>query len=352
VTPSCPSIIKQTSTKVRCYAGAPPRERIGRRRRYRSAVPDRYDLLVLGDANPDLILTGDVEPAFGQVERLVDDARMTIGGSGAIVACGAAQLGLRVAFCGVVGHDPFGRFMFDELTARGVDATALIVDPERPTGVTVILAHKNDRAILTQPGAIGDLKVERIHPTLLDVARHIHVSSYFLQRGLTAELPGLFERLHARGATTSLDPNWDPAERWDGGLRALFPQIDVFLPNANEAMRIAGMDSLGDAVSTLASETGLVVAKDGADGAVAATSNRLVRAPSAPIDVVDTTGSGDSFDAGFLASWLAGDPLERSLAIGNACGALSARALGGVDAQPTMDEVLAVVGGGVSRPAT
>jgi len=82
-------------------------------------VSDPFDLLVLGDANPDLVLTGDVEPRFGQTERLVDDARLTVGGSGAIAATGAARLGLRVAFCGVVGDDPFGDFLRDELGLTG-----------------------------------------------------------------------------------------------------------------------------------------------------------------------------------------------------------------------------------------
>ena len=71
-----------------------------------------FDILVLGDANPDLVMSGEtVEPAFGQAERLVDEGRLVIGGSGAIFACGAAKLGLRVAFAGVVGDDMFGRYM-------------------------------------------------------------------------------------------------------------------------------------------------------------------------------------------------------------------------------------------------
>jgi hypothetical protein len=95
------------------------------------------DILVLGDANPDLVLSGgDVVPAFGQAERLVDEARLVIGGSGAIFACGAAKLGLRVAFAGVVGDDMFGRFMCDQLHAHGIDTSAVAVLPERSTGVT------------------------------------------------------------------------------------------------------------------------------------------------------------------------------------------------------------------------
>ena len=303
-------------------------------------MPDRFDLLVLGDVNPDLILVGDVEPAFGQVERIVEDARLTVGGSGAIVACGAARLGLRTAICGVVGDDVFGRFMRDELERRGVDIAGLVVEPGRPTGLTVVLARPDDRAILTRPGAIADLRADRIDRGVLDAARHAHVASYFLQDALRPTLPGLFERVRANGATTSVDPNWDPSERWDDGLLELLPLTDVFLPNGEEAIRISGAASEEAAARTLASRAGVVVVKAGSDGAIAASGDALVRAPAATVEPVDATGAGDAFDAGFLASRLAGDPLERSLAIANAFGALSTRALGGVDAQPTMDEVL------------
>jgi sugar/nucleoside kinase (ribokinase family) len=306
-------------------------------------VSDPFDLLVLGDANPDLVLTGDVEPAFGQAERLVDGAHLTVGGSGAIVAAGAARLGLRVGFCGVVGDDQFGGFLRDELEHRGVDVGGLVIDANRPTGVTVVLARPDDRAILTHAGTIADLRVDLIDPTRLGRARHVHVSSYFLQRRLAPKLPALFERVRAGGATTSVDPNWDPAERWDGGLRDLLGHIDVFLPNATEVTRIADVTELDEAVLALAERAGVVVAKAGADGALAAHGERLVRAPAPSIEVVDTTGAGDAFDAGYLASMLAGDPVERSLAIANACGALSTRAVGGVDAQPTMDEVLTLL---------
>ena len=304
-------------------------------------MPDHVDLLILGDANPDLVLTGDVEPEFGQRERLLDGAHLTVGGSGAIVACGAARLGLRVAFCGVVGDDLFGRFMRDELDRRGVDVKGLVVAPDRSTGLTVVLARPDDRAILTHEGTIGDLRAGSIDPELLAAASHVHVASYFLQSRLAPDLPVLFERVRANGATTSVDPNWDPSERWDGGVRGLLSHTDVFLPNATEAVHIAGTASVDEAVIALAASAGLVVAKTGPDGAVASRGDELVRAPAPTVDTVDTTGAGDSFDAGFLVSWLAGDPLERALAIANACGGLSTRALGGVDAQPTIDEALA-----------
>jgi sugar/nucleoside kinase (ribokinase family) len=313
-------------------------------------VPDRIDLLVLGDVNPDLILVGDVQPSFGQVERIVEDARLTVGGSGAIVACGAARLGLRTAICGVVGEDVFGRFMREELERRGVDVGGLLVDPDRPTGLTVVLARgPGDRAILTRTGTIADLRSDRIDQNALEAARHVHVASYYLQDELRPGLPDLFERVRANGATTSLDPNWDPSERWDDGLLELLSLTDVLLPNAGEATRIAGTSSVEEAARSLASRASVVVVKAGPDGAIAASGSEVVRATAATVDAVDATGAGDAFDAGFLASRLGGDPLKRSLAIANACGALSTRALGGVDAQPSMDEVLELLEGRSDR---
>src|SRR5690242_825312 len=122
------------------------------------AVSPRLDLLILGDVNPDLVLRGNVHPRFGQAERLVEDARLTIGGSGAITACGAARLGLAVALCGVVGDDVFGRWIRDELAERGVGVEGIAIDPGRPTGLTVVLSEPQDRAILTHPGTIADLR--------------------------------------------------------------------------------------------------------------------------------------------------------------------------------------------------
>ena len=143
------------------------------------------DLLVLGDANPDLVVRGDVVPTFGQAEKLVDGAELVIGGSGGIMACGAARLGLRVGFAGIVGNDVFGRFMLEALTERGVDTRGCVVDPDRPTGLSIILSRRDDRAILTFLGTISDFRAEMVDHDLLRSARHVHVSSYFLQRSLT-----------------------------------------------------------------------------------------------------------------------------------------------------------------------
>jgi sugar/nucleoside kinase (ribokinase family) len=309
-------------------------------------VPPAFDLVILGDANPDLVLSGgDVVPAFGQAEHLVDDAHLTVGGSGGILACGAARLGLKVALCGVVGDDLFGRFMCDAFAERGIDTRGLVIDAERPTGLTVVLSGPNDRAMLTHVGTVDALRVDVLDQEVLADARHVHVSSYFLQRRLTPDLPEVFERLHERGVTTSVDPNWDPRQEWDGLLLGLLSRTDVFLPNAMEATRVARISDLDEALRRLSARAELVVVKNGERGAAASGRGEQVSAPGVPVRVVDTTGAGDSFDAGFLAAWLAGEPLARALAVANACGALSTRKLGGVDAQPTMEEAMQTVEG-------
>jgi sugar/nucleoside kinase (ribokinase family) len=302
-------------------------------------VPD-FDLLVLGDLNPDLVLRGEtVEPAFGQVEKVVDDADLLIGGSGAIVACGAARLGLRTAIAGVVGDDLFGRFMLDALRERDVDTSAVVVDPAQRTGVTVVLSKPaGDRAMLTYRGAISSLTADAVN---VASARHVHVASLFLQTALAPGLPDLFRAAREAGASTSIDPNWDPDERWDGGLRELLPLTGLFLPNGEEAMRIAGSDDPGDAARALAAQGPLVAVKLGAEGALAASGDELIEvAAPAGVDPVDTTGAGDSFDAGALAGLLEGWPPERMLELGCHCGALSTRAAGGTAAQPTLEEAL------------
>jgi sugar/nucleoside kinase (ribokinase family) len=298
------------------------------------------DLLVLGDCNPDLILCGDVEPEFGQTEKLLDEARLVIGGSGAIMACGAARLGVRTAFAGVVGDDVFGRFMLAALRERGVDTSPCLIDPNRPTGLSVILSRGEDRAILTSPGTIADLRGEVLDADLVRSARHVHVSSYYLQERLKPDLPGLFAGAHEAGTATSIDPNWDPSGGWDSGLLSLLDLTDCFFPNSAEARAITGIEDVDIAAEALAEHGTVVAVKFGQGGGLAMSGAEVVRSESIPANVVDTTGAGDSFDAGFLAGRLNGWPLDRCLAFAVACGSLSARAMGGTAAQPTMEEAL------------
>jgi sugar/nucleoside kinase (ribokinase family) len=301
-------------------------------------MPD-FDLVVVGELNADLLLGESAMPIFGQVEQLLDDATLVLGSSSAIFACGAARLGLRVAFCGKVGDDAFGRFVLNELWSRNIDTTGVTVDPAVKTGLTLIFSRDGDRALLTYLGSIEAFRFGEIDLALLDRARHLHLGSYFLQTALRPDVPRLFAAAHERGLTVSLDTNYDPAERWDG-LDEILPHVDIFLPNAAEALAISGAAELDQALAKLAATLPTVAIKCGADGAIARTGAATAHAPVTPVAVVDTTGAGDSFDAGFIYGSLQGWPLEQSLRFAVRCGALSTRAAGGTAAQATLAEAL------------
>lgn len=303
-----------------------------------------FDVVVVGELNADLILQGDVVPVFGQVEKLVDDATLTIGSSSAIFACGVARLGLRVAFVGKVGDDPIGRFMCDALAARGIDTRGVVVDPVLKTGLSVILSRGADRAILTYLGTIAALRAADVDRALLARARHLHLGSYFLHEALLPDIPRLFAETRAQGLTISLDTNYDPAERWDSGVAQVLPAVDLFFPNQTELCAIAGTPEVDAALARLAGLGPAVAVKLGADGAIARHGADVVTAPSIPVQLVDTTGAGDSFDAGYLYGHLAGWDPVRTLRFACICGALSTQGVGGATAQPTREQALAWMG--------
>ena len=301
-----------------------------------------FDLLVIGEINPDLIVLGkDVVPTFGQAEKLVDEARLTIGSSSVITACGAVRLGLTVAFIGLVGEDEFGHFMLKAMGERGIDVSACVIDASQPTGLTVILSTPDDRAMLTYPGAISLLRRDQIDESLFLQARHLHIGSYFLLDALRPELPGLLLTAKEQGLTTSLDGNWDPSGKWD--VSAVLPHLDILFPNKNEIQHITGEEEFFEAVNLLAGQVTTLAIKLGALGGLARRGDNMATAPAFAVEVKDTTGAGDSFNAGFLYGQLNDYTLEESLVLACACGSLSTRSTGGTAAQPTLREALAAI---------
>jgi len=298
-------------------------------------------VLVAGDANLDLVLRGDVVPRFGQAEQLLDGADLVLGSSAGIVAAGLARLGVDTALVARVGDDVFGDRTVELLAQAGVDSAGVRVVQE-PTGVSVILSAPEDRSILTLTGALAGVTGDEVRAGAQGVA-HVHFASYFLTPALARELPAVLADLRARGVGTSLDTNWDPAERWEGVAECL-PLVDLLLPNAAEAIALAavvGVDAadVEAAAIALASHGPIVVVKDGAAGGLAVEGDLVRRVPGLKLDVVDTTGAGDSFDAGFIAAWLEGLGLDAALRWAAVAGSLSTRGAGGTGGQATRHEI-------------
>ena len=177
---------------------------------------------------------------------------------------------------------------------------------------------------------------------VIERAGHLHVSSPYLQDALRPDLPAVLRRARAAGLTVSLDPGWDPREVFVD-LVPVLDAVDVFLPNEEEALRISGAPDVDGALAALAARVPLVVVKRGPRGAVAAEDGRTLAVAASPVEVVDATGAGDGFNAGFLWARLAGRPVEECLRAGAFAGAAATRAPGGTTAFPTAAELRAAV---------
>jgi len=295
----------------------------------------KFDVLTLGDLCVDLIVTGeDVTPRFGQVEKLVGDYTLEMGGSCSIFACQSARLGLRTAILGRVGDDSFGRLVVHRLEECGVDTRYVTIDPQVKTGLGIALCQDNDRAILTYMGTINVLRPGDVTDELLSEARHLHHGSYYLHTGLLPGIPAIFRRARRLGLSTSLDTNWDPQEVWDANLAEVLPNTDILMPNEQEARFISHRSSLAKSLARFHEQgVRLVTVKLGAQGALVDDGQATLRRKVAPVSGGDSIGAGDSFDAGFLAGWLRGLPLERCLELACACGSSVAAKVGGLAGQ-------------------
>ena len=293
----------------------------------------RFDVTIAGELNLDLILYGLPNPLPAEREVLAERMTLTLGSSSAIVAHNLAALGTSVGFQSRIGDDPLGQIALDRLAQAGVDVSLVRRKPGPvKSGLTVLLQHPDGRNILTYPGTIAELTLGDLDLTYLSNARHFHLSSYYLQTALRPSYLELLQKLKAAGLTISLDTNDDPEDRWQGDLQSVLRYVDILLPNAREACRIAGTDDLENAIMHLAGLVPIVVVKMGRDGAMAVQGKERFRSPALKVSTVDPVGAGDSFNAGFLHQYLRGSDLATCVAFGNVAGALSTTRPGGTEA--------------------
>jgi sugar/nucleoside kinase (ribokinase family) len=289
------------------------------------------DCIVAGEANVDLLVDGIAQLEFDK-EKLAKGCGLTLGGSSAITAFNLSKLGARVGFAGVVGKDLFGRFVEERLSAGGVDLTALRRDRSEKTGITIWCQYGKRRAGITYLGTIAGLRPTDVREACLRRARHLHAGAYFLLKDFHPGAAKVFQNAKRLSMTTSLDCNFDPSEKWDSGIRQVLKHVDVFLPNETEALRLTGASSVKAAAVDLAKLARIVVVKMGARGALVSTDRETFRVPAVKARVVDATGAGDSFNAGFLARYLRGESLSECAQAAVVAGARSVAYVGGTAA--------------------
>ncbi|MFF0793639.1 carbohydrate kinase family protein [Streptomyces spiralis] len=296
-----------------------------------------------GDARGALLVVGDVVTDVvarhrGPLASGTDTAaaiRLLPGGAGANVACWAAHHGCpEVRLLGRVGADT-AAWHERELVASGV-RPRLVVDPDAPTGTVVCLvdtAAAAERTFLTDSGASLRLAPGDWSEALLEGVARLHLSGYLLfSEPGRALVPVAVASARARGVPVSLDPasaGFLAALGVDRFL-SLVGGVDVLLPSRDEARLLTGLPDPADAAAKLSRHVPVVVAKQGAEGALVARSGTVcARVRALPAVPRDTTGAGDAFTGAFLAALLTGAALETAAAEGCRAGALAVEKVGG-----------------------
>ena len=291
-----------------------------------------FAVSVIGELNLDLILYGLPKDLVVERELLASDLRITLGSSSAIFAHNLARLGNKVGFSSCIGDDPFGEVCLERLAEAAVDCSRVRRRANRTTGLTVILQQSKERYILTYPGTMYEFSERDLDFDYIFSAKHLHICSYFLQKGLQRSWRDILRKAKEAGLTTSLDTNDDPQDQWSDDLEALLNYVDILLPNEREACKLAHVDKIAEAADILSERVPVLVIKRGSQGAVARVGKaKYVDFPPA-VEMVDPVGAGDSFDAGFIHQFIRGARIEDCLKFGNIAGALNVTKVGGTEA--------------------
>ena len=203
------------------------------------------------------------------------------------------------------------------------------------------MSYDEDRANLTYQGAMDYMGLADINPEVFKEAKHIHISSIYMQSGVKRDLMKILELCKANGVTTSLDSQWDPTEQWDLDYKAILPLVTVFMPNETELKFLTRSETLDEAIEKIRPYTNAAVIKCGSKGSILVRKGEPDRKQAALLNknVVDCIGAGDSFNSGFLTRFAAGDALDRCQEYGNMTGAVNTTAAGGTTAFTCREDV-------------
>ena len=303
----------------------------------------RYDVLLFepGAVFLDLIFTG--LPRLPELGKEIFASGFQIEPGGIYnSSCALAKLGLNVALVAQTGTDWISRYLLKELEAVGVDTSYMNRVQGDARAVTVSMSFPQDRAFVS----FVDRPAEHTFPEQLLDAEHCHTLLVACMPK-DPELLRLLDLARERGVKVVIDPHLAWASMEDEAAKQALGHADLLLPNADEARYLSGQQQVEEALQALYTVAPTVI-KDGGHGSLTLQDGKLLRVKGIDSEVVDTTGAGDCFNAGFLSGWVKGRPLEECLLRGNICGGLAVRQAGGAVGAPdqtTMDAMLKKLAG-------
>lgn len=289
-----------------------------------SIEPSRDAIVSVGRIYCDLVFSG--LPALPQMGREVFARSMqpVLGGGAFIAAAHLANLGRPAALLASYGTDPLSMALAPQLNDSGIDLRFVERTPEAGPQVTVVMTGAEDRAFLS-------CRAGRAVPTgfaqalAWDRAALLHIAEF----ATLADQPDLVAHAKEKGLAVSLDPSWDDTLIKSSGLIAACAGVDIFLPNAEEALAITGRSDLEDALGDLVQHFPVVAIKCGSRGALLGAGDLSLSRAAPKVEAIDTTGAGDAFNAGFLDAYIAARPLPECLEAGIAVGSRSVQSIGG-----------------------
>ncbi len=302
-----------------------------------------YDVACVGMMAANLPVRPVSRAVFDVDVTLVEKMELTAGGDAMNEAIVLSRLGSRVLLCGKVGDDSFGRFLIETSRSAGVDTAGVQVDPRVSTSTCVILINRDgSRNFLSHRHASEKLSLEDIDVSLATGARLLCIGSLLALPALDgAGAAALLEAARARGCTTAADTKHDTYGTGLKGIRDALRQVDYLLPSYEEARDLTGeTDPARMSEALLDSGAGCVVVKLGDRGCYLRTRRAASLIGGFAAEVVDTTGAGDNFVAGFLTGVLRGWDPERCCRFANAVGAVSVTEVGSTSAVKSMDQVI------------
>jgi len=301
-------------------------------------------VLFLGEINVDLMMGGLESFPVPDREITCRSFEMTIGSSTAICACNYASLGGNTSFLGLAGEDYFGDFMVNGMVDFGIDTSLVVRTADISTGVTVNLIHDQMRTQVTYPGTIAEFGPEHFKPEDLLGFDHVHTGGLYLQNRLIGAISSLLKFAREHEITTSIDSQWDVSEQWSH-LHDWLPDLDFFFCNEDEALSITRSKTPEDACRILSGLTACPVVKIGSQGALFYQNQQVIRIPSTDIEIIDNTGAGDAFDAGFIYARIEkGMDLMEAIRFANGVAARSCLSVGGVNARSSFADVIQFLG--------
>jgi sugar/nucleoside kinase (ribokinase family) len=286
---------------------------------------EKFDILVVGDYCLDFIFTGlSSMPELGH--EIVSTGFIQTPGGVCNNVIAMHRLGLKVGWLTNFGTDDYSHYILDRIRKEGLDEEYFLFHNQPLRNVTVSLSFPDERAFIAYYDP-NPLIISEILNLPKASGKAIYVPGFFLGREIDLAIPVI----KAKKLKLIMDGNTNETHNIkETRVKKILKSLDLFLCNAREARMLTGESELQKAIRILGGFVPEVVIKNGAEGSMGLKDGEIFVVPAIKVNVVDTTGAGDCFDAGFLKIWLSGEPINKALEWGNIVGGLSTTEPGGV----------------------